>query len=65
MQGSQCDTCRMFVTSFQPGWMTLNKVMVVENPPYAPCEAMQTIGTFCSVKCLTEYSYFILATETV
>jgi hypothetical protein len=54
----------MFVTNMPTGWMTLNKVVLIENlPPYPPAEGMQMVATFCSMKCLIEYSYVILATE--
>ena len=64
MNGVQCDNCRAFNAGIPLGWLFVEKVngnfggfLAITGP------ASETFGTFCSVKCLAEYTYVVYATE--
>lgn len=70
MNGIQCDTCRTFTAMPPPeGWLFLARQ---EAPALPSMLAMisggggggaELAGTFCSLRCLTEYAYVRLAAE--
>ena len=68
MNGTQCDTCRVFTSDPQAGgWLFLAQFNPAGQSPFAAMlgggGGPELAGTFCSLLCLAEYAYARLAAE--
>ena len=63
MNGSRCDNCRSFQPGPAVGWLTLSRRTREPSASLFPGPSSETVGTFCSVKCVAEYTYTLAATE--
>jgi len=55
MNGMQCDNCRAFTATIAPSWLILQQVS--SEPGLFTRTGLEMAGTFCSVRCLAEWSY--------
>lgn len=55
MNGMQCDNCRVFAAMAAPSWLIVQQVS--EEAHLFSRTAVEMVGTFCSVRCLADWSY--------
>lgn len=55
MNGMQCDNCRAFTTMLAPSWLILQQVS--DEPALFSRSSLEITGTFCSARCLAEWSW--------
>jgi hypothetical protein len=69
VNGVQCDTCRVFALLPVPeGWLLLARQPALSFPSMLDVISgsngnPELTGTFCTLRCLTEWAYAKLATE--